>query len=228
MVKKSVLALALCGLSVASAEQASGLFVGIGAGVPITTPSYGGALKSIQDILPNTGIGYNVSLMAGYRQALNQDMGLRYYAEYNYSESYGDGDGTLMGLMPAKTKADIKQQLATINVDYYYQATSAFSVYAGIGLGYQSFKPSWTPTIMGAEQNAIGGAQKGGLAVPLNIGASFNVNAHNQITLGAKIPLVAYDYKTSVPGATLGQQGELPANVKLRTYIVQIGYNYTF
>jgi len=224
MVRKSLVAIALCvgSFSMAVANPSSGVFVGLNAGLPITTPTYGGAIKQFESILPESGVGYNISLMAGYRQAIQQNMGLRYYIEYNFNQSYGDGSGTIQTL-PATSKANITQHLATINADFYYNPTSLFGLYVGIGVGYQSFKPEWTYT-MAAQDSTISSGAKGGIAVPLNVGLTFNPTPKHQVAVGAKIPLVGYDYKTMVQT----QQGSSEGNAELRSYIVQVGYNYTF
>lgn len=205
-----------------SNAQSSGLFVGVNAGVPYTVPTYSGALKTIKSALPESGIGWAVGLDVGYKQALSEKMGLKYYLSYNYNESKGDKKGGGEPMI-TKVKANITQQLITANVDYYYNFTSMFGAYIGVGVGYQQFKPTWTPTTPLGDLT-IGGETKGGLAVPLNIGLNFNVNDASQITLGAKIPLVGYDYKSNVALPTGGGEG----TSGLRTYIVQVGYNFTF
>lgn len=229
--KKLIISAALSAslLSIASA-QTSGFFVGVNAGVPITTPSYSGALSTIKDNLPKTGIGWAIGLDLGYKQALSEDYGLRYYLSYNYNESYGSKNGG-SNPMFSKVKADITQQLITANVDFYYNFTPAFGAYIGIGVGYQGFKPSWKPTTPAGELS-IGGSNKGGFAFPLNLGLTYNFNETHQILLGAKLPLIAYDYETSVPVLGMQQAQTPPASAPgtstLRTYIVQIGYSYTF
>ncbi len=191
--------------------QTSGLFVGVNAGVPITTPSYSG-FTGVKDNFPTSGIGWAVGLDVGYKQVLSENYGLKYYISYNYNQSKGSKDNPVPF---GKVDADINQHLITANVDYYFNFTPAFGAYIGIGVGYQQYDPTWK--VMG--QNISQGA-KGGLAVPVNVGLTYNFNDASQILLGAKIPLVAYDYKSTNPMA----QG----TATLRTYIVQIGYNYTF
>nr|QGT50522.1 hypothetical protein Helico5904_1940 [uncultured Helicobacter sp.] len=213
--KKIMLSVALSAslLSVASA-QSSGLFVGINAGVPITTPTYGPALQTMKSLLPTTGTGWAVGLDLGYRQALSNNMGLRYYLSYNYNQSKGSKDNGLAG----KAEADINQHLITANIDYWVNFTRAFGAYIGIGVGYQQYNPTWK----------IGGVvpmpteAKGGLAVPLNVGLTYNFNDAHQILLGAKIPLLGFDYQITQPVI-----GDVKA-ATLRTYIVQVGYNLTF
>ncbi len=204
----SALAASLFGVAQA---QTSGLFVGVNAGVPITTPSYSG-FTGVKDNFPTSGIGWAVGLDVGYKQVLSENYGLKYYISYNYNQSKGSKDNPVPF---GKVDADINQHLITANVDYYFNFTPAFGAYIGIGIGYQQYDPTWK--VIG--QNISQGA-KGGLAVPVNVGLTYNFNDASQILLGAKIPLVAYDYKSTNPMA----QG----TATLRTYIVQIGYNYTF
>lgn len=200
-------------LCVANA-QSSGLFVGVNAGVPITTPDYKGSLAATKDFFPTTGIGWAVGVDVGYKQALSQNYGLKWYLSYNYNQSKGSKDSEAIG----KSEADINQHLITANVDYYFNFTPAFGAYLGIGVGYQQYNPTWK---MGGATTPTEGA-KGGLAVPVNVGLTYNFNDKNQILLGAKIPLVAYDYETNNP------QTQTKGTATLRTYIVQIGYNLTF
>lgn len=66
-------------LCVANA-QSSGLFVGVNAGVPITTPSYSNFGQAVQTSwFPTSGFGWGVGLDVGYKQALSQSSGLKYY-----------------------------------------------------------------------------------------------------------------------------------------------------
>lgn len=202
-------ALAASLLCVANA-QSSGLFVGVNAGVPITTPSYSG-FTGVKDSFPTSGIGWAVGLDVGYKQALSENYGLKYYISYNYNQSKGSKDNGLAG----KVDADINQHLITANVDYYFNFTPAFGAYIGIGVGYQQYDPTWKTGMM-----SISAGAKGGLAVPVNLGLTYNLNDKNQLLLGAKIPLVAYDYES--------KSNPMSGTATLRTYIVQIGYNLTF
>lgn len=199
-------------LCVANA-QSSGLFVGVNAGVPITTPSYSGFM-GMKDKFPTSGIGWAVGLDVGYKQALSENYGLKYYISYNYNQSKGSKDNGLLG--GGKFDADINQHLITANVDYYFNFTPAFGAYIGIGVGYQQYSPTWKMAGMSISEGA-----KGGLAVPVNLGFTYNFNDKNQLLLGAKIPVLAYDYESKSNPATQG-------TATLRTYIVQIGYNLTF
>lgn len=216
--KKIVMSVALSAslLSVASA-QSSGLFVGVNAGVPITVPSYSDLGLGLQgmggkDLFPTSGIGWAVGVDLGYKQALSENKGLRYYLSYNYNQSKGSKDNGIYG----KMEADINQQLITANVDFLYSFTQSLGAYIGLGVGYQQFNPTWK--MSGTEITA---GKKGGLAVPLNIGLTYNLNDAHQLSLGAKIPLVAYDYENR-------KTPTMEANAALRTYIVSIGYNLTF
>lgn len=187
--------------------NANNLFVGVNAGIPITTPKYSG-LDMIQSMFPETGIGYSLGINVGYKSNLGPNDGLKYYLEYIYSESYGEKSGL---------KADINSQLITLNADYYYNFTDLFGVYAGLGIGYVSYNPKYTMPLM-QQMVSIGGGAKGGFALPLNLGLSFSINQHHGLSLGAKIPLIGYKYKIS----------NTNASVKLSTYIISVGYNYTF
>ena len=209
----SALAASLFGVAQA---QTSGLFVGVNAGVPITTPSYSG-FTGVKDNFPTSGIGWAVGLDVGYKQALSENYGLKYYISYNYNQSKGSKDNsTPIG----NVDADINQHLITANVDYWLNFTRSFGAYIGIGVGYQQYDPTWKTAMM-----SISAGAKGGLAVPLNVGLTYNFNDASQILLGAKIPLVAYDYESDTNPMMLPMAN---GTATLRTYIVQIGYNYTF
>ncbi|PAF50910.1 hypothetical protein BKH43_03370 [Helicobacter sp. 13S00401-1] len=69
----------------------SGVFVGINAGLPITSTDY--ELKPnyqhFKDQLPTSGIGYSLGAEIGYKQELSKRFGVRVYASYNFSQSYG-------------------------------------------------------------------------------------------------------------------------------------------
>ncbi|MCX2716330.1 outer membrane beta-barrel protein [Helicobacter sp. MIT 21-1697] len=206
----SALAASLFGIAQA---QTSGLFVGVNAGVPITTPSYTG-FTGLKENFPTSGFGWALGLDVGYKQALSESYGLKYYISYNYNQSKGSKDNSTPII--GKVNADINQHLITANVDYYFNFTPAFGAYIGIGVGYQQYNPTWKTAAMSISQGA-----KGGLAVPVNVGLTYNVDNASQILLGAKIPLVAYDYKSNSNPMAQG-------TATLRTYIVQVGYNYTF
>ncbi|TLD79813.1 outer membrane beta-barrel protein [Helicobacter sp. MIT 05-5293] len=213
-------ALSVSLLGVASA-QSSGVFIGINAGVSLTQPTYSGAFETMQDALSQKGIGWVNGVDLGYKKAMNEKWGLRYYLSYNYSQSYGLKESSVNPNI-TETDTDIVQQLITANVDLWFHFTRSFGAYVGIGAGYQRFKPSWTITTTG-QKTTFGDLNKGGLAVPLNVGLTWNFNNAHQILYGVKIPLISYDYEINVPS----QQGGA-GTAGLRAYIMSIGYNYTF
>lgn len=206
--------LVVCIFGKLSANQSSGVFVGANFGVPVTVPEYFGSISKMKSDLPTTGVGYSISINVGYKQLLSQNMGLKYYLDYNFNESFGKSSG---GTLFSKVDAKIAQQLITANVDYFYNPTDLFGMYIGIGLGYQGFRPIYTTTLKATSiTNTIGSGLQGGFALPLNLGFTFNVSASHQIILGAKIPVASYNYKESF------------STIKLSSYIVHLGYNYTF
>ena len=196
--------------------NANNLFVGVNAGIPITTPKYSDLDMMLQSMFPETGIGYSLGINVGYKSNFGPNNGLKYYLEYIYSESYSEP----VAKDVKDVKADINSQLITLNVDYYYNFTNVFGVYAGLGIGYVSYNPKYTMPQTPIMPSTIE-LTKGGFALPLNLGLSFNINKHHGLSLGAKIPLIGCKYKVSFPGAD-------NASVKLSTYIVSVGYNYTF
>lgn len=198
--------------------NANNLFVGVNAGIPITTSKYSG-LGDTEQRMPKTGIGYSLGINVGYKSNLGPNDGLKYYLEYMYSESYGKKSSGSGG-EKSVAKANINSQLITLNADYYYNFTDLFGVYAGLGIGYVSYNPKYRVTFEGATESIRGGA-KGGFALPLNLGLSFNINQHHGLSLGAKIPLIGYKYKVKATE-------DVNFSVKLSTYIVSVGYSYTF
>lgn len=209
--------------------QSSGVFVGVNAGVPYTVPSYSGALDTMKGGFPKSGIGWAIGLDVGYKHALSEDYGLKYYVDINYSQSKGKKNGGFQTFN--SVEADINSLLVTANVDFYYNFTSVVGGYIGLGLGYQSFKPTWKPSLATPPGTTMsfGASSKGGIALPLNIGLNFNISDAHQITLGAKIPLIAYKYDTTLPQqVSVMTGGKTDGTATLRAYIFQVGYNYTF
>lgn len=193
--------------------HAESIFAGVSAGVPITTPKYNGALSAMKDSFPKTGIGYNLGVNAGYEDDLGPNDGFKLYLEYNYSQSYGKRTSLLRNM-----KATISSQMITLNADYYYDFTDLFGAYLGIGAGYVSYKPKYTLASM-----TFGNEQKGGFALPINLGLLLHTDDDHDFSIGVKIPLVGYKYK--IENSTMPN---MSGSVKLSNYIVSIGYNYTF
>lgn len=199
--------------------NANNLFVGVNAGVPVTTPKYSGLDMMLQDF-PKTGIGYSLGINVGYKSNFGSNNGLKYYLEYIYNKSYSKTPDSEPD-SEQDIKADINSQLITLNMDYYYNFIDLFGVYAGLGIGYVSYNPKYTMSPRPSMPSTIE-LTKGGLALPLNLGLSFNINQHHGLSLGAKILLIGHKYNlSSFPGAD-------NASVKLSTYIVSVGYSYTF
>ena len=63
--------------------------------MPITTSDYSGYLKNIKNALPTSGVGYALGINVGYKQMFNENMGLRYYVDYNFNQSFGSKSGTI-------------------------------------------------------------------------------------------------------------------------------------
>ena len=227
----SVVAAGLLG-GIANAK--SGAFVGINVGVPITTASYSGAIAAIQDYLPKSGVGYALGVDLGYKQMFGEGMfGLRYYVDYYFSQSFGSGQQGFPSFGAGITTtidAAISQHLVNANIDVLFNPLSWLGVYVGIGVGYQGYNPIYTIT---ATQDATGATVgttedhqpvRGGFSLPLNVGLNFNLGESHALNVGAKIPLVGYDYSiasfmnTPIPDSSVG----------LRSYIIKVGYSYTF
>ena len=229
----SVVAAGLLG-GIANAK--SGAFVGINVGVPITTASYSGAIAAMQDYLPKSGVGYALGVDLGYKQMFGEGMfGLRYYVDYYFSQSFGSGQQGFPSFDPGAgitttIDAAISQHLVNANIDVLFNPLSWLGVYVGIGVGYQGYNPIYTIT---ATQDATGATVgttedhqpvRGGFSLPLNVGLNFNLGESHTLNVGAKIPLVGYDYSiasfmnTPIPDSSVG----------LRSYIIKVGYSYTF
>ena len=63
----------------------TGLFVGVNAGVPITTPKYSGTIATKASTFPTSGVGYTLGVNVGYKSELTSSQGLRYYLWYSFS-----------------------------------------------------------------------------------------------------------------------------------------------
>ncbi|PAF44368.1 outer membrane beta-barrel protein [Helicobacter sp. 11S02629-2] len=92
--KMSKIPLVLLGVGVllsGAVYAKSGVFVGLNAGVPITATNYNlkPNYQQFKDQLPTSGIGYTVGAEVGYKQDFNWQFGMRIYASYNFSQSYG-------------------------------------------------------------------------------------------------------------------------------------------
>ena len=114
MIKKFSLISAILALFISgvSAESKSGVFAGVNVGVPITTSDYSGYLKDIKNALPTSGVGYALGINVGYKQMFNENMGLRYYVDYNFNQSFGSKSGTaLYSSVNASSDATISQHL---------------------------------------------------------------------------------------------------------------------
>ena len=110
MIKKFSLISAILALFISgvSAESKSGVFAGVNVGVPITTNDYSGYLKNA---LPTSGVGYALGINVGYKQMFNENMGLRYYVDYNFNQSFGSKSGTTSYSVNASSDATISQHL---------------------------------------------------------------------------------------------------------------------
>ena len=113
MIKKFSLISAILALFISgvSAESKSGVFAGVNVGVPITTSDYSGYLKNIKNALPTSGVGYALGINVGYKQMFNENMGLRYYVDYNFNQSFGSKSGTTSYSVNASSDATISQHL---------------------------------------------------------------------------------------------------------------------
>ena len=228
----SVVAAGLLG-GIANAK--SGAFVGINVGVPITTASYSGAIAAMQDYLPKSGVGYALGVDLGYKQMFGEGMfGLRYYVDYYFSQSFGSGQQGFPSFDPGAgitttIDAAISQHLVNANIDVLFNPLSWLGVYVGIGVGYQGFAPVYSVTSPNPQNpqpatTTTDEGVKGGFSLPLNVGLNFNLGESHTLNVGAKIPLVGYDYSiasfmnTPIPDSSVG----------LRSYIIKVGYSYTF
>lgn len=206
------------------ASQTSGVFLGINAGGSLITSKYGGNLSEFSGAFPKDNFGYVASIDIGYKQNIS-NYGFKYYLEYSFSQVKGSKDSNLgnNGIQESNhTTTKITNDMLTFNIDYYYNIVEAFGLYAGFGVGYNRYKPNFS---INSGSNNIRDSIKGGLAVPINLGMTININQANQIILGAKIPTINYTYKTKIlDSSPKGNEGTIAFN----NYIVQLGYNITF
>ena len=224
----SVVAAGLLG-GIANAK--SGAFVGVNVGVPITTPEYKGGLRTGSEQFPNSGVGYALGVDLGYKQMFGEGMfGLRYYVDYYFSQSFGSKTTQIAPTsLDVTIDATISQHLVNANIDVLFNPLSWLGVYVGIGVGYQGFAPVYSVTSPNPQNpqpatTTTDEGVKGGFSLPLNVGLNFNLGESHTLNVGAKIPLVGYDYSiasfmnTPIPDSSVG----------LRSYIIKVGYSYTF
>ena len=222
----SVVAAGLLG-GIANAK--SGAFVGVNVGVPITTASYSGAIAAMQDYLPNSGVGYALGVDLGYKQMFGEGMfGLRYYVDYYFSQSFGSGQQGFPSFGAGITTtidAAISQHLVNANIDVLFNPLSWLGVYVGIGVGYQGFAPVYSVTSPNPQNpqpatTTTDEGVKGGFSLPLNVGLNFNLGESHTLNVGAKLGLIKYDY--------VSDAGMLSGTSTLNSYIIKVGYSYTF
>ena len=224
----SVVAAGLLG-GIANAK--SGAFAGVNVGVPITTPEYKGGLRTGSEQFPNSGVGYALGVDLGYKQMFGEGMfGLRYYVDYYFSQSFGSKTTQIAPTsLDVTIDATISQHLVNANIDVLFNPLSWLGVYVGIGVGYQGFAPVYSVTSPNPQNpqpatTTTDEGVKGGFSLPLNVGLNFNLGESHTLNVGAKIPLVGYDYSiasfmnTPIPDSSVG----------LRSYIIKVGYSYTF
>ena len=221
----SVVAAGLLG-GIANAK--SGAFVGVNVGVPITTPEYKGGLRTGSEQFPNSGVGYALGVDLGYKQMFGEGMfGLRYYVDYYFSQSFGSKTTQIAPTsLDVTIDATISQHLVNANIDVLFNPLSWLGVYVGIGVGYQGYNPIYTIT---ATQDATGATVgttedhqpvRGGFSLPLNVGLNFNLGESHTLNVGAKLGLIKYDY--------VSDAGMLSGTSTLNSYIIKVGYSYTF
>lgn len=216
--KKFALALGVAALLFSISQAKDGIFVGANVGLPITTPTYTDGLKDATNTLPSSGIGYTLGLDIGYKQYFSSSLGLKYYANYIFSQSFG----SKVSENQMKIDATIINHLITANVDFFYNFTQSFGAYVGIGLGFSGYSANYKATIPGVDISpTLKGDFAGSFALPINLGVTYNINDTHAINLGAKIPILATSIKVKT-------DGEVAGGVDLRNYIVQVGYAYTF
>ena len=156
--------------------------------------------------------------------------GLRYYVDYYFSQSFGSKTTQIAPTsLDVTIDATISQHLVNANIDVLFNPLSWLGVYVGIGVGYQGFAPVYSVTSPNPQNpqpatTTTDEGVKGGFSLPLNVGLNFNLGESHALNVGAKIPLVGYDYSiasfmnTPIPDSSVG----------LRSYIIKVGYSYTF
>lgn len=164
--------------SSAFADDASGIFLGINAGVALYDYSgiapilvQGGVVKQYGD-RSSTVFGWLAGVNFGYRQFLTDKSGLNYYLEYDYIGKIIDMLGEIQNISQQSTD----RSMLTANVDFFHNFNNYFGMYLGLGLGY-------------ATQ---------GFALPLNAGFQFNIDDSNTITLGGKLAFVNFSSSVMV------------------------------
>ena len=220
----SVVAAGLLG-GIANAK--SGAFVGVNVGVPITTPEYKGGLRTGSEQFPNSGVGYALGVDLGYKQMFGEGMfGLRYYVDYYFSQSFGSKTTQIAPTsLDVTIDAAISQHLVNANIDVLFNPLSWLGVYVGIGVGYQGFAPVYSVTSPNPQNpqpatTTTDEGVKGGFSLPLNVGLNFNLGESHTLNVGAKLGLIKYDY--------VSDAGMLSGTSTLNSYIIKVGYSYTF
>lgn len=161
--------------SSAFADDASGIFLGINAGVALYEYSGINHVFIMEDKVLEYGIrssmvfGWLAGVNFGYRQFLTDKSGLNYYLEYDYM-------GQIINTNERVNGPSSERNMLTANVDFFHNFNNYFGMYLGSGLGY-------------ATQ---------GFALPLNAGFQFNIDDSNTITLGGKLTFVNFSSSVMV------------------------------
>lgn len=231
----------------------SGFTIGLKAGASLVSANYVGAIYKPASVVeyqlertaPSFESGYTGGVDIGYRYYIGDSWGIRGHLDYNFSYTTGYEMGIgFSNTNPITTTSNVTRfgHLITLNLDFFYNY-GAIGVFLGVGVGYEgysftskntsrlAYQHSSTAVLDGAD--TLTGGLKGGVALPINVGLSFDINENNQLSIGAKIPILSqsYNYTQGVKG-TSSSTGYNPTfsgtAPQFRNYIIEAGYTFTF
>lgn len=215
--KKLLLGAMLAGLCVSvSVTEESGGFVGVQVGYAGTnmemTASAAGA--SISEKISPSGVMYG--LVGGYKQFFMPELGVRYYINVDFANTSKKeaGETTRMSLANYAVNVDVLYNFLTDGVD--------FGVFAGLGLGANSWYGSGVKEAKSIAQEAGTKATTTSFAMHLNVGLRANIAQYHGVELVVKVPFI----KTKV--FDVGYGG---GNIELtaaQTYGVAVRYTFSF
>ncbi len=161
---------------------------------------------------------YGVALRFGYKHFFRAQRrnGLRVYAFYNY----GYASPTFTGL-------ELNNNAYGAGIDYLYNFLDSVKVQAGIFAGFALGGSSWSSNQDRVFKNLVANYPNTAVnfsyfQLPLQWGFRVNMNRHNGMEMGVRIPLLHnYYFKDIVGGKTSGITFQ-------RSVILYVHYVFTF
>ncbi len=159
----------------------------------------------------------NVGLKLGYIHYISKMFGFRGYLTYNYGFSSASSSTKEPGTTTTKTSSLSSLHQFALNADvlfdFYHTNNISLGAFAGIGIGYGSFKQSTKDT--GVTTSSSFGD---GFVLPINVGLAAGIGKSHRVELAVRIPTIAPKYTDTLNNT----------EYSYRNLIMAVGYSYTF